>query len=180
MPKPYEELLDKVLIDSDTLQARIAELGREISGDYAGVGDMILAGILKGSTLFLADLMRHVTVPHEIDFMDVAAYGAGSRESDGHVRILMDLHADIEGRHVLIIEDIIDSGHTLAHVLRILSAREPASPKVCTLLDKAERREVPISLAYVGFQIPNVFVFGYGLDLDEYYRNLPFIGIAKT
>ncbi len=180
MPRPYEELLERVLIDPETLQARIAELGREISQDYAEIGDVILVGILKGSTLFLADLMRHITVPHEIDFMDVTSYGVGRRESDGHVRILMDLHTDIEGRHILIVEDIIDSGNTLNRVLRILSAREPASLKVCTLLDKHERREVAIPLAYVGFQIPNVFVFGYGLDLDEYFRNLPFIGIAKT
>jgi hypoxanthine phosphoribosyltransferase len=180
MPKPYEELLERVLIDSETLQTRIAELGRAISQDYAGAGNIVLVGILKGSTLFLADLMRRITVPHEIDFMDVTSYGVGRRESDGHVRILMDLHIDIEGRHVLIVEDIIDSGNTLNRVLRILSAREPASLKVCTLLDKHERREVDIPLAYVGFQIPNVFVFGYGLDLDEYYRNLPFIGIAKS
>jgi hypoxanthine phosphoribosyltransferase len=180
MSKPYERLLDRVLIDAETLQGRIAELGREISQDYADAGDIILVGILKGSTLFLADLMRHITIPHEIDFMDVTSYGVGRRESDGHVRILMDLHADIEARHVLIVEDIVDSGNTLGRVLRILDARGPASLKVCTLLDKYERREVDVPLAYVGFQIPDVFVFGYGLDLDEYYRNLPFIGIAKT
>ena len=178
-PKPYQEILAETLIDPEQLQARIAELGRDISKYYADKERLILVGILKGSLLFLADLMRHVSVPHAIDFMDVTSYGAGARASTGDVRILMDLSEPIEGGNVLIVEDIIDSGHTLDHVLRLLRARQPASLKVCTLLDKAERREVDIPLEYVGFEIPDCFVFGYGLDIDEYYRNLPFIGVVK-
>lgn len=178
-PKPHEEILDYVLIDSDRLQARIGELGREISEGYTDSRKLILVGILKGSLLFIADLMRNLTVPHAVDFLDVTSYGAGARSSTGDVRILMDLSESIEGCHVLIVEDIIDSGHTLDHVLRLLRARQPASLKVCTLLDKHQRREVDIPLDYVGFAIPNCFVFGYGLDIDDYYRNLPFIGVVK-
>jgi hypoxanthine phosphoribosyltransferase len=177
-PAP-EQLLDYVLIDSEQLQSRIAELGKQITEDYQGKS-IILVGILKGSLLFMADLMRHLRVPNSIDFMDVSSYGVGKRTSSGDVRILMDLHLSIEGRHVLIVEDIIDSGHTMAQVLRLLEARRPASLKVCTLLDKYERREVEgMTLDYVGFPIANVFVFGYGLDIDEYYRNLPYIGVVK-
>ena len=176
---PYQELLDYVLIDAERLQARIAELGKQISSDYQHDNDLILIGILKGSLLFMSDLMRHITVAHTIDFMDVASYGAGARSSTGMVRILMDLQVPIEKRNVLIVEDIIDSGRTLEYVLRLLGARRPASLRVCTLLDKFERREVIIPVDYTGFKIPNVFVFGYGLDIDEYYRNLPFIGVVK-
>jgi hypoxanthine phosphoribosyltransferase len=129
--------------------------------------------------LFMSDLMRRLDVPHTVDFMDVTSYGVGARNSTGDVRILMDLHSPIEGRDVLIVEDIIDSGHTMAQVLRLLEARRPASLKICALLDKSERREVPMQLDYIGFQIPSVFVFGYGLDIDEYYRNLPYIGVVK-
>lgn len=179
MPPHYEDILDYKLIDSDKLQARIAELGKEISHDYESDHDVILVGILKGSLPFMADIMRHITIPHQIDMMDVTSYGAGARESTGTVRILRDITVPIEKRHVLIIEDIIDSGRTLDQVLRLLRARRPASLRVCTLLDKTERREVAIPVDYTGFQIPNVFVFGYGLDIDEYYRNLPFIGVVK-
>lgn len=178
MPKPYEHYLKEVLIDEATLQTRIAALGEQISQDYAGTDNLLLACILKGGMLFLADLMRHITVPHHIDFMAIASYGANSRESSGAVRIELDLRADIANHHVLIVEDIIDSGHTLNYIMRSLNARRPASLKICTLLDKPERREIDIPVDYVGFQIPNKFVFGYGLDLDEYYRNLPFIGVV--
>jgi hypoxanthine phosphoribosyltransferase len=176
---PYEDLLDYILIDAERLQTRITELGKQITADYHQDHDVFLIGILKGSMLFMSDLMRRLDIPHTVDFMDVTSYGAGARESSGYVRILMDLHTSIEKKHVLIVEDIIDSGHTLDHVLQQLRARRPASLRVCTLLDKAERREVPVPLDYVGFTIPNVFVFGYGLDIDEYYRNLPFIGVVK-
>jgi hypoxanthine phosphoribosyltransferase len=179
MPPSEKEILDHVLIDAERLQARIAELGKEISADYQAFDEIMLVAILKGSLLFLVDLMRHLTIPHTVDFMDVTSYGPGARASTGDVRILMDLHSTIKGRHVLIVEDIIDSGRTLEHVLRLLRARQPASLRVCTLLDKAERREVIVPLDYVGFSIPNVFVFGYGLDIDEFYRNLPFIGVVK-
>jgi len=178
MIRPYEEYLGETLITSERLQARIAELGKQISADYEGK-DLLLVCILKGGVLFLTDLMRHITVPHAIDFMAVSSYGVGSRESSGAVRILMDLETDILGRSVLLVEDIIDSGHTLDYITRVLRARNPASLRICTLLDKAERREVQVTLDYVGFTIPNRFVFGYGLDLDEVYRNLPFIGVVK-
>ncbi len=173
-----EKDIAKVLITSEQLQARIAELGESLSQDYAGK-DLLLVCILKGGVLFLTDLMRHITTPHAINFMAVSSYGAGSRESTGAVRILMDLETNIEGRNVLLVEDIIDSGHTLAYITRVLRARNPTSLRICTLLDKFERREVDVQLDYVGFQIPNKFVFGYGLDLDEVYRNLPFIGVVK-
>jgi len=179
MPKPYQDILKEVLIDGERLQARIAELGKEISQDYAETEGLLLVGILKGSVLFMTDLMRHITVPHMIDMMDVSSYGKGVRRSSGEVRILKDLSEGIEGLDVLIVEDIIDSGHTLSYVLRMLQARLPASLRICTLLDKHQRREVDIELAYVGFAIPDSFVFGYGLDIDEYYRNLPFIGVVK-
>ncbi|GAB4575052.1 MAG: hypoxanthine phosphoribosyltransferase [Anaerolineae bacterium] len=179
MPKPYQHYLAKTLIDESTLQTRIAELGRQISQDYADTNDLLLICVLKGGVLFLTDLMRNISVPHHIDFMAVSSYGAGNRESSGAVRIEMDLHSNIAGRHLLIVEDIIDSGHTLQYIVRLLKARQPASLKICTLLSKPDRREVDIPVDYVGFEIPNEFVFGYGLDLDEYYRNLPFIGVVR-
>ncbi len=129
--------------------------------------------------MFLADLMRVLTVPHTIDFMAVSSYGSGVRQSSGQVRISLDLRTSIEGRNVLIVEDIVDSGHTLASVIDLLSTRHPQSLRVCALLDKAERREADVPIDYRGFVIPNKFVFGYGLDLDEYYRNLPFIGVVQ-
>jgi hypoxanthine phosphoribosyltransferase len=130
--------------------------------------------------MFLSDLMRHISVPHAIEFMAVSSYGAGKRESTGQVRISLDLNSDICNKDVLLVEDIIDSGRTIASVLELLTTRKPKSLNVCTLLDKAERREVDVPIRYTGFVIPNKFVFGYGLDLDEYYRNLPFIGVVAT
>jgi hypoxanthine phosphoribosyltransferase len=167
------------LIESADLQKRIQEIGKEISRDYQHTENLILVGILKGSTLFLADLIRKLEIPHMIDFMDITSYGIGLRASSGDVRILMDLGVNIEGKDVLIVEDIVDSGNTLDSVLRLLQSRQPTSLNVCTLLDKHSRREVDVPLKYVGFEIPDVFVFGYGLDIDEYYRNLPFIGVVK-
>lgn len=172
----YQEFLSEILIPEDELQERIAELGAEISQDYQGK-DLMLVCILRGGVMFLTDLMRHITVPHSIEFMAVSSYGNLARESAGHVRINYDLITDIHNRNVLLVEDIIDSGHTVATVLELLETRRPRSLRVCTLLDKAERREVVIPIHYRGFIIPNKFVFGYGLDLDEYYRNLPFIGV---
>ncbi len=166
------------LITEETLQTRIKELGAELSKDYAEK-DLLLLCILKGGILFLTDLMRQLTVPHEIDFLAVSSYGREIRESSGVVRIVKDLDDPIEGRHVLIVEDIIDSGHTLDYITRNLITRNPASLKICTLLDKKERREVDIKVDYVGFEIQDRFVFGYGLDLDEKYRNLPFIAAMK-
>jgi len=165
----------EVLIAPDRLQARIEELGAEISRDYEGK-DLLLLAVLKGSVLFLSDLMRHITVPHAIDFMATSSYGTGM-ESSGVVRILKDLDAPIEGRNVLIVEDIIDTGRTLDYLVRILNARAPRSLRVCTLLDKASRREVPVPVDYTGFEIPDKFVFGYGLDYAERYRNLPYVAV---
>ena len=174
----YQEFLAETLIDDDSLQNRIVELGEEISRDYAGTDNLLLICILRGGIVFLVDLMRQLTVPHQIDFMAISSYGAGARESDGNVRVTLDLQTNIRDKDVLLVEDIIDSGHTISHVLELLSTRQPRSLKVCSLLDKAERREVVVPIHYRGFEIPNKFVFGYGLDLDEYYRNLPFIGVV--
>lgn len=178
MSKPYQKYLKEVLIDEETLQNRIRQLGETITADYSEDDDLLLICILKGGVTFLVDLMRHVDVPHEIDFLSVSSYGAGSRSSSGKVRIDMDLKSQVTGRHVLIVEDIIDSGHTLRFVMDMLAARHPASMKLCTLLDKPSRREVEIGVDYVGFEIENKFVFGYGLDLDEKFRNLPFVGVV--
>lgn len=174
----YHEFLAETLIDENILQNRIAEIGAEISRDYAGTEDLLLICVLRGGIVFLVDLMRHITVPHQVDFMAISSYGAGVRESDGNVRVTLDLQTNIRDKDVLLVEDIIDSGHTISHVLELLSTRQPRSLKVCSLLDKAERREVVVPIHYRGFEIPNKFVFGYGLDLDEYYRNLPFIGVV--
>jgi hypoxanthine phosphoribosyltransferase len=176
--KDYQEFLAETLIDEETLQNRILEIGAEINRDYAGTDNLLLICILRGGIVFLVDLMRHLTVPHQIDFMAISSYGAGARESDGNVRVTLDLQTNIRDKDVLLVEDIIDSGHTIAHVLELLSTRQPRSLKVCSLLDKAERREVVVPIHYRGFDIADKFVFGYGLDLDEYYRNLPFIGVV--
>ncbi len=175
----YHEFLAETLVDEVSLQARIQELGAEISRDYAEMeGTLLLICILRGGVPFLVDLMRCITVPHMLDFMAISSYGKGVRESNGNVRLTMDLQTNIRDKHVLLVEDIIDSGHTIASVLELLETRQPKSLKVCTLLDKEERREAEVPIHYRGFNIPNKFVFGYGLDLDEYYRNLPFIGVV--
>jgi hypoxanthine phosphoribosyltransferase len=179
MAKPFEKYLQETLIDEATLQARIQELGEQIEADYAGCDDLLLLCILKGGVMFLTDLSRHVSVPHAIDFMAASSYGVGARQSTGSVRIDMDLQTDIKGRHVLVVEDIIDSGHTLNFVMQTLKHREPASLKLCALLNKQSRREVDLTVDYIGFEIENKFVFGYGLDLDEKFRNLPFIGVVR-
>jgi hypoxanthine phosphoribosyltransferase len=166
-----------ILVDEDTLQNRIAELGAEISDDYRG-RDLLLVGVLKGAVFFMADLMRRIDIPCEVDFMAISSYGAGV-DSSGVVRILKDLDISIEGRNVLVVEDIIDSGLTLSYLLRNLEAREPASLEICALLTKPERREIDIECRYTGFEIPNRFVIGYGLDFAERYRNLPFVGVLR-
>ncbi len=171
----YHEFLGEILIQPEDLQRRIAELGQQISRDYREA-DLHLVCILRGGVLFLADLMRQITIPHTIDFMAVSSYGAGARKSTGQVRITMDLKENILARDVLLVEDIVDSGYTIASVLEFLATRHPKTMRVCTLLDKVERREIQVPIHYRGFAIPDKFVFGYGLDLDEYYRNLPFVG----
>jgi len=167
----------EILIDEETLRGRIVELGEEVSADYAG-RDLLLLGVLKGAVFFMADLMRHLTVPCEIDFMAISSYGA-STDSSGVVRILKDLDINIESKHVLVVEDIIDSGLTLSYLMRNLEAREPASLEVCALLTKPDRREIEVPVRYVGFEIPNRFVVGYGLDFAERYRNLPYVGVLN-
>jgi len=178
MAQYWDTFLEKKLIDEATLQTRVQELGAQISQDYQGQ-DLLLICILKGGIMFLTDLMRQITIAHEIDFLAVSSYGRGVREATGVVRIVKDLDEPIEGRHVLIVEDIIDSGHTLKYIASNLITRNPASLRICTLLDKAERREVDIMIDYTGFVIPDAFVFGYGLDLDEHFRELPFIGVVR-
>src|ERR1700733_5316105 len=170
-----EQAVTEVLIDSDVLQRRIRQLGEEISADYAG-RDLLLVGVLKGAVFFMADLMRHLTIPCEIDFMAISSYG-DSTDSSGVVRILKDLDINIEGRHVLVVEDIVDSGLTLSYLMRNLESREPASLEVCALLTKPTRREIDVPVRYIGFEIPNRFVIGYGLDFAERYRNLPYVGV---
>ena len=174
----WEAYLKEKLITEDALQARIKELGTQISEDYRGQ-DLLLLCILKGGVLFLTDLMRQITIPHEIDFLAVSSYGREVRDSTGVVRIVKDLDEPIDGRHVLIVEDIVDTGHTLDYITRNLTTRGPASVKICTLLDKAERRAIDIPIDYTGFVIPDKFVFGFGLDLDEKFRELPFIGVVN-
>src|SRR3954462_5919930 len=173
-----ERGVGETLIDEDRLQARIRELGREISAAYTG-RELLLVGVLKGAVFFMADLMRALTVPCEIDFMALSSYGA-STDSSGVVRILKDLDINIDGRDVLVVEDIIDSGLTLSYLMRNLESREPASLEVCALLTKPERREIDVPVRYIGFEIPNRFVIGYGLDFAERYRNLPYVGVLDT
>src|SRR5205809_6351272 len=173
-----ESVVGEVLIESDALSARVAELGAEISSDYGG-RDLLWIGVLEGSVFFMADLMRRLTIPCEVDFMAISSYGA-STDSSGVVRILKDLDINIEGRHVLVVEDIIDSGLTLSYLMRNLESREPETLEVCALLTKPERREIDVPVRYVGFEIPNRFVIGYGLDFGERYRNLPYVGVLDT
>ena len=168
-----DEAIGEILVQADELQHRVRQLGQEISADYAG-RDLLLVGVLKGAVFFLSDLMRHIEVPCEVDFMAVASYGS-STQSSGVVRILKDLDAAIEGRDVLIVEDIVDSGLTLSYLLRNLRARHPASLEVCALLTKPERLRVDLSPRYVGFEIPNRFAIGYGLDHAQRYRNLDYV-----
>jgi hypoxanthine phosphoribosyltransferase len=173
----YQSFLAEVLIPEDELKARVKQLGAEISRDYAGKKILAIC-ILRGGVMFLTDLIRNIEPPVAIDFMGVSSYGVGSRSSNGQIRITLDLTTSIAGKHVLIVEDIIDSGNTLSSVIEMLRTRNPASLEVCTLLNKYSRREVDVPIRYCGFDIPNKFVFGYGLDMDEYYRNLPFIGVV--
>ncbi|OWZ83267.1 hypoxanthine phosphoribosyltransferase [Natranaerobius trueperi] len=167
----------KELISKKEIQNKVKELGKQISEDYKGE-EILAICVLKGSFVFTADLLREVTVPSTVEFLAVSSYGA-STESSGIIRILKDLDCSIEGKHVVIVEDIIDTGLTLNYLMKTLSTRKPASLKVCTLLDKPERREVDMKADYVGFEIPDEFVIGYGLDFAEYYRNLPGVYIKS-
>ena len=170
-----KDAVGEILIEQEPLQARIAELGAEISREYEG-RDLLLVGVLKGAVFFMADLMRELTIPCEIDFMAISSYGAAT-DSSGVVRILKDLDTNIAGRDVLVVEDIIDSGLTLSYLMRSLKARKPATLEICALLTKPERREIEVPVKFVGFEIPNKFVIGYGLDFAERYRNLPYVAV---
>jgi hypoxanthine phosphoribosyltransferase len=173
----HDEQIGEILVSAEALQARVRELAAEVSRDYAGK-DLVLIGVLKGAVFFLSDLMRHLEIPCEVDFMAVASYGSATKSS-GVVRILKDLDAVIEGRDVLIVEDIVDSGLTLRYLLRNLGARNPRTLEVCALLTKPERRKVDLPTRYVGFEIPNRFAIGYGLDYGERYRNLPYVAALR-
>src|SRR5689334_15156069 len=168
-----DSAIGEILVEADALRERVRALGEQISEDYAD-RDLLLVGVLKGAVFFLADLMRHLDIPCEVDFMAVSSYGS-STDSSGVVRILKDLDAPLEGRNVLIVEDIVDSGLTLQYLMRTLEARNPASIEVCALLTKPERRKVDTPARYVGFEIPDKFAIGYGLDYAERYRNLPYV-----
>src|SRR5690349_6173726 len=170
--------IDKILVTSEQIQARISELGAQIAQEYAALDDLLLVGVLKGCMMFMVDLARAIPVPLAIDFIATSSYGH-STESSGVVRLLKDLDTDIAGRHVLIVEDIIDSGLTLEYLKGQLQRRNPASLRICSLLNKPERRLAEVPIDYMGFDIPNEFVVGYGLDYDERYRNLPYIGVLK-
>lgn len=172
-----EQDIERVLFSEEQLAARISQLAEEINRDYAGKAPTLIS-VLRGSFVFMADLTRKITLPCTVDFMSVSSYGKGTKSS-GQVQITKDLSDDIEGRDIIVVEDILDSGNTLSYLLEILRARRPASMKLCTLLDKPERREKEVHVDYVGFSIPDEFVVGYGLDFAEKYRNLPYIGILK-
>src|SRR3954447_12946780 len=174
---PHDSVVGDIIVQAEDLQRRVAELGAEVTRDYRGK-DLLLVGVLKGAVFFLSDLMRHIEIPCEVDFMAVASYGSAT-ESSGVVRILKDLDIAIEGRDVLIVEDIVDSGLTLQYLLRSLRTRNPASLEVCALLTKPTRREVDLPARYIGFEIPDRFAIGYGLDHAEKYRNLPFVAALQ-
>ena len=167
----------RVLIPEEDIQKRIAEVGAALSRDYEGK-EVLMICVLRGGVFFACELAKHITVPLSMDFMCVSSYGSGT-VSKGTVKIIKDLDENIEGKHVLIAEDIVDSGRTLSYLLEILSARKPASLKLCTLLDKPDRRVMPVHVDYTGFEIPDEFVVGYGLDYDQRYRNLPYIGVLS-
>jgi hypoxanthine phosphoribosyltransferase len=174
---PEQSAIGEVLVSAEQVQRRVAELGEQISRDYAG-RSLLLVGVLKGAVFFLSDLMRFIDIPVEVDFMAVASYGSAT-DSSGVVRILKDLDAAIEDRDVLIVEDIVDSGLTLQYLMRNLGSRNPRTLEVCALLTKPERRKVDLPTRYVGFEIPNRFVVGYGLDYAERHRNLPFVAVLE-
>ncbi|MFR8874931.1 MAG: hypoxanthine phosphoribosyltransferase [Oscillospiraceae bacterium] len=169
--------IERILLSEDQIKARIAELGRELTADYAGKNPIFI-GVLKGVVMFFADMIRAIPLDCQIDFMAVSSYGGGT-QSSGKIQIQKDISVDLAGRHVVILEDILDSGLTLSHTAAYLKTKGPASLKICTLLDKPDRRKAEVQADYVGFTIPNLFVVGYGLDFDENYRNLPYVGVLK-
>jgi hypoxanthine phosphoribosyltransferase len=168
----YHKFIDEIIVDEAGLRERVARLGAQISRDYAGE-ELLVVCLLRGGITFVADLSRQLSLPHTLDCMSLSSYGVGRYASSGNVRVNLDLMTNIEGKNVLLVEDIVDSGRTLAHVLEMLRTREPKSLRVCVLLDKKERREVEVQVDYVGFDVPDKYIFGYGIDIDEHYRNLP-------
>lgn len=170
----YHDFLDEILVTRDQIASRVAELGATISTDYAGQ-DLLVVCLLRGGITFTADLLRNMSIDPEVDCMSLSSYGIGRYATSGNVRVHLDLRNNIEGRHVLLVEDIVDSGRTLAHVLQMLGTRNPASLRTCVLLDKKMRREVDVKVDYIGFDVPDKYVFGYGIDIDEHCRYLPFI-----
>ena len=177
MSNCMEKDIERVLLSEEQLKARVSELGKQISADYAGK-EPVLVSVLRGSYIFMADLTRAIDCMCQVDFMAVSSYGSGTASS-GQVNILKDLSDSIEGKDIIVVEDILDSGNTLYYLLQVLQARHPASIRLCTLLDKPSRRVKPIQADYSGFEVPDAFVVGYGLDYDERYRNLPYIGVLK-
>ncbi len=175
--RPIHPDVKEILFDEEKIAEIVRNMGRQISEDYKGK-NLLLVSVLKGSLLFMADLMREITIPCAIDFLSVSSYGSGTKTS-GEVRILKDLDASLEGKDLLIVEDILDSGVTLSYLLNNLSARKPASIRLCTFLDKPERRRVNIKADYIGASVPDEFIVGYGLDYAEFYRNLPYVGVLK-
>lgn len=171
--------IERVLIDAATIERRVDEMARQVSADFAGVDQLMVVGVLKGAFIFMADLCRRLTIRHHVDFIALSSYGRGATTS-GVVRMVMDLKTNIERSHVLIVEDIVDSGYTLDYLMRNLSTRNPASLRSCVLLSKPERRQVEVRLDYLGFEIPDVWVVGYGLDYADTYRTLPYIAELKA
>ena len=171
--------LKRVMIDAATIERRVDELAKRVSADFAGVDQLMVVGVLKGSFIFMADLCRRLTVPHRVDFISLSSYGRGATAT-GVVRMVMDLKTNIEARHVLIVEDIVDTGYTLDYLVRNFSTRSPASLRSCVLLSKPERRKVEVDVDYLGFEIPDVWVVGYGLDYADTYRTLPYIAELRS
>lgn len=170
----------EVMISQQQIEARINALAAQINHDYQDSGlDLMLVCLLKGSFIFLADLCRQINLPHQIEFMTASSYGAGTKSS-GYINVIQDLSTNINAKHVIIVEDIIDSGRTLSHIKNLLEQRQPASLEICTLIDKPSRREVEVKVKYIGFNIPDQFIVGYGLDHDQFYRHLPYIGIVTA
>jgi hypoxanthine phosphoribosyltransferase len=167
----------RILLSEADIQRRVSELARRISADYAGVEELYLVGVLKGAFIFLADLSRQLSIPRRVDFMALSSYEGGETSQTGAVRLIMDVRSPLQGQHVLVVEDILDTGYTLDYLLRTLRARQPASLKTCVLLQKPDRLEVPVEIDYLGFSIPNEWVVGYGLDYNDQYRTLPYIGV---
>lgn len=174
LPAPEPRITQK-LIDETILQNRIVELGKHITADYQNADELVLIGILKGSFVFLSDLIRQIEVPHTIEFLQVSSYGIGARESSGTINLKLDIGCDIRNKHVLVVEDIVDTGNTLNFIIQHIKRHLPADLSICTLLDKPSRRKVPVDVRYVGFTIPDEFVVGYGIDADERFRHLPYI-----